>query len=352
MGIKETIESILTQLNTITVTNGDGGSVAPFVAVWNNQTEKRLAGTYFDYTTPATFVQIALSEGIPMGMGVTGYEMEATIMLEHFYLNADTTLDQNLIIFDLRDKVHRVLNGFVPTNCTPLYDSGDVHDHQHNNTYLMAMVYKCFFTDATATQYDPAMGYSYATLTNPVLNINETIYIGAIPPSGGGSSTTLLGSVINGSGVTVHQWWTGSGVPDDSLGSNGDYYRDEDNGDVYYKSGGVYALVGNILGGGGGSSAPMFTNVTLSNDMFPLTAVKGKCYILEDGVLASDSTIDVSNLTNEGDEFMFLNRDRNRNIAFLGATVYYADERVADGLLWQSNVWVRMANGKLRVILG
>jgi hypothetical protein len=41
-----------------------------------------------------------------------------------------------------------------------------------------------------------------------------------------------------GSGGTT--WHHGSGVPSNGLGVDGDYYLDEDTGDVYVKSGGVW----------------------------------------------------------------------------------------------------------------
>lgn len=43
-------------------------------------------------------------------------------------------------------------------------------------------------------------------------------------------------------------WRDGSGVPADSLGVNGDYYLNNDNGDVYNKTSGTYAVVANIEG--------------------------------------------------------------------------------------------------------
>lgn len=54
-------------------------------------------------------------------------------------------------------------------------------------------------------------------------------------------------------------WRTGTGVPSNALGVNGDYYLDDDTGDVYTKSGGVYLLVANIIGpvGPTGPTGPM-----------------------------------------------------------------------------------------------
>lgn len=46
-------------------------------------------------------------------------------------------------------------------------------------------------------------------------------------------------------------WLDGSGVPDNATGNNGDYYLNDDNGDVYNKVIGSWSLVANIKGAQG-----------------------------------------------------------------------------------------------------
>jgi len=43
-------------------------------------------------------------------------------------------------------------------------------------------------------------------------------------------------------------WHNGSGVPGVGIGNDTDYYLDNDNGDVYYKSGGIWSLTTNSMG--------------------------------------------------------------------------------------------------------
>lgn len=104
-----------------------------------------------------------------------------------------------------------------------------------------------------------------------------------------------------------------------------------------------------IVVGNGGTG---FVNVVLESSDFPLTVETGKMYLLENGVLSGDSTVNVSGLTNENDEFWFLNRDHSYVLSFTGQQVYYADEREVDSILWQSNILIRNVNAKLRVIQG
>ena len=66
-----------------------------------------------------------------------------------------------------------------------------------------------------------------------------------------GASTWSLLTNINGS-----LWRTGSGVPSNSLGIDRDYYLRTSNSDVYYKAAGVYTVVANILGATGAAGAP------------------------------------------------------------------------------------------------
>lgn len=52
------------------------------------------------------------------------------------------------------------------------------------------------------------------------------------------------------------KWYNGSGVPDDGTGVDGDYYLDNSNGDVYNKAGGTWGSpVGNLTGSTGATGA-------------------------------------------------------------------------------------------------
>ena len=46
-------------------------------------------------------------------------------------------------------------------------------------------------------------------------------------------------TMLPGSGSGSGAWFNGSGAPAGGLGSNGDYYLDDDTGDVYAKAGGA-----------------------------------------------------------------------------------------------------------------
>jgi microcystin-dependent protein len=52
-------------------------------------------------------------------------------------------------------------------------------------------------------------------------------------------------------GVPGSVWRNGSGVPANSLGANGDYYLNDNNGDVYLRTASLYSIVANINGSNG-----------------------------------------------------------------------------------------------------
>jgi len=58
----------------------------------------------------------------------------------------------------------------------------------------------------------------------------------------------VMGGATGQTGAAGSVWRNGNGVPSNAVGANGDYYLDDLTGDVYVRSGGVYAKVTNILG--------------------------------------------------------------------------------------------------------
>jgi hypothetical protein len=182
MGISETISDILTRLATVSVTTPDGNTATMYARVFNNQIERKKDGTGYVYQTPACFVETQLSEGEPIGQGVTSYDVRFRILVEIENLNTEGDQDEALQIFAVKDLVHRKMNGYKPANCSPLYRSSEEFDHNHDNVYLCVMEYSGTFIDVTGSMYDTATGdYTEDTLVDPLLRIEETIYQGVLP---------------------------------------------------------------------------------------------------------------------------------------------------------------------------
>jgi hypothetical protein len=69
-------------------------------------------------------------------------------------------------------------------------------------------------------------------------------------------TTETVGPVVGADGLDGSVWHDGSGAPAGGLGVDGDYYLDVDTGDVYNKTGGLWAIVGNIQGPQGPQGDP------------------------------------------------------------------------------------------------
>ena len=176
MGIKETIIDFLNLLETVDVTNQDNSLVKLYARLFNNQIERKKEGKGYDYQTPACFVELEFSEGLPIGQGVTSYELKLRLLVEHTHYNTEDKLDENLIVFDLKDSIHRKVNNYKPVNCSPLFQSGRTLDIDHDNITLVVMEYSTHFIDLIGSALDEVAGlYIIDTLVNPQIIFNENI---------------------------------------------------------------------------------------------------------------------------------------------------------------------------------
>jgi hypothetical protein len=91
----------------------------------------------------------------------------------------------------------------------------------------------------------------------------DQLYVSVITGQIGGGTVGPEGP--EGPPGDVIEWLNGSGAPDVSLGEEGDYYLDNDTGDVYFKTGGVWTLVSNIEGPEGPPGADAPPGVNLQN---------------------------------------------------------------------------------------
>ena len=111
------------------------------------------------------------------------------------------------------------------------------------------------FTATTGRAWAPGMFLlAYRTtdvtqfVSGTVTSYNETT--GALvidsTDSGGSGSYTNWTITLSGKSAPTSRWYTGSGAPSAGLGSDFDLYLNTANGDIYYKSGGTWAVVLNI----------------------------------------------------------------------------------------------------------
>ena len=266
MGIRESIESILTQIGTVQVNNNDGQTVSIYTRVWNNQTELKKQGATYSYPTPAAFVEWQFGQGIPIGQGATAYDVTFRVMIEHQQLDAgDGTYEQDLDFTDIVNSVHRALNRFKPANCSHLQRVGVQLDYAHDNTYLCVVEYSSHFIDLVASAQDSAI-VTEATIENPILEIEENVFQGVIINDGNNGNPYIVnGSIVTGYGLGPTIWYSGDGVPLATLGKNSDFYLDNITGNVYKKIAGVWVYQMTIKGTTGTGTSQVFTSTSGQN---------------------------------------------------------------------------------------
>ena len=176
-GIKQPITDLLTLLRTIPVTNGDGYNVAPVVRIWNNQITRIKEGQQELFPMPAFFVELSNVPFENIGQGFRSGDLAFKIHIAHECYDAqDGTFEQDLPVFDLRDKIIAYLSGERLTGCGPLESTGEAQDYDHDNIYHYIVDFTCNFTDSIASKEDTGNPNAYTNSTPPTkLIINEQI---------------------------------------------------------------------------------------------------------------------------------------------------------------------------------
>lgn len=181
-GIKAPILSLLTKLRSIPVINGDGGTVEPYVRIWNNQVAYELDGTGNVYPKPAFFVEVLNSPVYQdIGQNFRSADLSFKIHIAHDYLDAgDGTFEQDLPVFDLRDSIIANITGFRPTGCGALTSVSETQDFEHRNVYHFIVDFICNFTDSIGSKYDANHPQAYIESEPPTdLELDASLAIGS-----------------------------------------------------------------------------------------------------------------------------------------------------------------------------
>lgn len=171
-GIKQPIQDLLTLLKTIPVLNGDGQNITPTVRVWNNQVQymRDPSGSKVEsFALPAFFPQItpdAVFEDI--GQGYRSADLAFKIHIIHEFMDdGQGNFEQDLTVFDLRDKVVGYLTDVRLTGCGPLTSIGEGQEYDHDNIYHYTIDFVCNFTDSKGSRYDSSKPDAFITKSAP-----------------------------------------------------------------------------------------------------------------------------------------------------------------------------------------
>ena len=168
-GIKQPIIDLMKLLETVPIANGDGFMVMSYVRIWNNQITRIKEGQLMAFPMPALFVELANPTFENIGQGYRSSTLCFKVHIAHeFYDAQDGTFDQDLGVYDIRDKVTAYLSGQTLTGCGPLEATGENMDTDHDNIYHYVIDFTCDFTDSTGSRNDYLNQQAYIDSQAPI----------------------------------------------------------------------------------------------------------------------------------------------------------------------------------------
>src|SRR6202008_3517162 len=88
------------------------------------------------------------------------------IIHDYYDTGDETAMEQDLTIFDLRDKVVALLSNYKPTACSSLLRISEDQDYEHNNVYHYIIEFTYSYMDSAGSPFDPAAAV-YVEKTTP-----------------------------------------------------------------------------------------------------------------------------------------------------------------------------------------
>lgn len=160
-GIKNVFIDLKEKIKTgITVTNGDYKEVEPHIRIWNNQVDEEKEGQTYDFPKPAFFIEIIPEvEYMAEGMGTAAADIGIKIHIVCESLNAsDGTMEQDLLVYDLRDKIVSLFVGFNPFSCSAMMLVSENPDYGHTNIFHYTVGFVCNYVDIEGSPYAATRG--------------------------------------------------------------------------------------------------------------------------------------------------------------------------------------------------
>ena len=169
-GIRPAISDVLNQLATLQVQNQDLQTVLLSTRIFNNQIKRQKDGKEYAIALPAAFVEVVNNNQFNHLLnGVNESDIVFRVYFTHWFTDAqDGTLDQDLLIFDLRDSIIRCLSDFRPTACGNMVLTAEGQDYDHGDVYVYVLEFTTGFTDSKGSPYDDGRTDKFINSTPPV----------------------------------------------------------------------------------------------------------------------------------------------------------------------------------------
>ena len=143
------------------------------IAIWNNQLDDEEQA----YSLPACFIEIQNIGFVrcwlfvwQLGGGAQLYEVNVNFHIIHEnYNNAYQDTSQDLLIYDLKQKVYESIQGYEPTGCVAFVKTSEIQDDNHTNLVHYQMSFQTNIVDFTKEKYNKLL-----TTTPTTLIINGT----------------------------------------------------------------------------------------------------------------------------------------------------------------------------------
>lgn len=148
IGIRKPLEGILTHLQSLDVLN--------FAAIYNGQFDMLDGSEMYSFPMPCAFIEVLNpAASLPL---LGGFIQKDIVIRVHigvdFYNDTNGMMEQNFVVFDVRDAVLRAMNGYKPENCSTLQMVGESQDYAHTNVYHYMVDFATTFIDTTCDEQE------------------------------------------------------------------------------------------------------------------------------------------------------------------------------------------------------
>jgi hypothetical protein len=118
------------------------------ISVYNNQFQSLEDRDIYSFPFPCAFVEfVNENESSQLGNGVQIFDpLYVKIHIGHTFYNGENQ-EENLDVFDLKDKIYKALQKFEPDGAVAFIRSSETQDYDHTDVYHFVQTYTTNYVD-------------------------------------------------------------------------------------------------------------------------------------------------------------------------------------------------------------